>query len=74
MDIRSGGMVAGEAANALVQAHDEDPDGKPSLEADGGTGDLPTRSASRCRSLHKIRRMDDPEILERVLAGLLTLS
>jgi hypothetical protein len=35
-------------------------------------GDLPTRPA-RCLPLQRIRRMDDPEILERVLEGLVRL-
>lgn len=43
----------------------------PAVEAD--LEDLPARPVSHCRLVHKIRRMDDPEILARVLAGLLTL-
>jgi hypothetical protein len=36
-------------------------------------GDLPMRQANRCLPVERIRCMDDPEILERVLEGLLNL-
>jgi hypothetical protein len=35
---------------------------------------LPVRSASEVSLRRNIRRMDDPEVLERVLAGLLDLG
>jgi hypothetical protein len=35
---------------------------------------LPVRSASEVSLSRNIRRMDDPEVLERVLAGLLDLA
>jgi hypothetical protein len=35
--------------------------------------DLPTRPVPDRQLVHKIRRLDDPEILQRVLAGLLNL-
>jgi hypothetical protein len=37
-------------------------------------GDLPLRRASESRVVCRVRRMDDPEILERVLSGLLNLE
>jgi hypothetical protein len=73
VDIGSGGTVAGESAEACLQAPG-DADGEPAIMAsteDAAT--LPARPVSQCRALQKIRRMDDPEILERVLAGLLSL-
>lgn len=36
--------------------------------------DLPLRRASERRVVCPVRRMDDPEILERVLSGLLNLQ
>lgn len=39
-----------------------------------GDGDLPLRRASEPWVVCRVRRMDDPEILERVLAGLLNLQ
>lgn len=38
-----------------------------------GTEELPTRPAPVRQLARKIRRLDDPEILQRVLAGLLNL-
>ncbi len=38
-----------------------------------GNEELPTRPARDRQVIHKIRRLDDPEILQRVLAGLLNL-
>lgn len=37
-------------------------------------GELPLRRALDRRVVRRIRRMDDPEILERVLAGLINLQ
>ena len=37
-------------------------------------GGLPLRRASERQVVCRVRRMDDPEILERVLAGLLNLQ
>jgi hypothetical protein len=63
-----------------------EPDGPGGADGSGGPGldlagiddaagdDLPTRSAPQRTVVYRIRRMDDPEILERVLAGLLSLS
>ena len=42
-------------------------------ESEAGDGELPLRHVPDRRVLRRIRRMDDPEILERVLAGLLNL-
>jgi hypothetical protein len=36
--------------------------------------DLPTRPISNRQLVRKIRSMDDPEVLQRVLAGLLNLQ
>jgi hypothetical protein len=38
-----------------------------------GNEELPTRPAPDPQLVRKIRRLDDPEILQRVLAGLLNL-
>ena len=38
-----------------------------------GNEELPTRPAPVRQLARKIRRLDDPEILQRVLAGLLNL-
>lgn len=38
-----------------------------------GNEELPTRPAPDRQLVRKIRRLDDPEILQRVLAGLLNL-
>ena len=51
--------------NADVASAAEQPEPAP--------GDLPMRQASRCLPVQRIRCMDDPEILERVLEGLLNL-
>ncbi len=45
--------------------------------ADGGgpaSDDLPLRTVTGRERAHRIRYVDDPEILERVLEGLLNLS
>jgi hypothetical protein len=73
VDFRSGEAVAEDAPEARRQAEEEDRDGATPPAAATGPADLPTRAGSSRRSPHKIRRMDDPEILQRVLAGLLTL-
>jgi hypothetical protein len=36
-------------------------------------GELPSRRAANLPLRRRVRRMDDPEVLERVLAGLLDL-
>lgn len=36
--------------------------------------DLPARQAQQCLVIRRIRRMDDPEVLERVLAGLMQMQ
>ena len=43
----------------------------PRLEAEDA--DLPRRPVSDSPPVRRLRRMDDPEVLERVLAGLLNL-
>ena len=72
MDIRSGETLAADATDTRMQAL-ANPDGDPAPAAHAGPDDLPIRPVPQCRLLHQIRRMDDPEILQRVLAGLLTL-
>jgi len=41
---------------------------------DAGSEELPTRPTPGHQLARKIRRLDDPEILQRVLAGLLNLQ
>jgi hypothetical protein len=47
-------------------------DSSPSPDQNAQT-ELPTRAVSDLPPRRSIRRMDDPEVLERVLAGLLEL-
>jgi hypothetical protein len=50
-------------------------DGEPAASGPGRTpGDLPLRPVSDHQPRQRIRRMDDPEILERVLEGLVNLT
>ena len=44
------------------------------VEAEASAADLPRRRAPDCRVIQSVRRMDDPEILERILEGLLELE
>jgi hypothetical protein len=72
VDILSGSAAADDTPETHARrAADVDEDCDPATDAD--LEDLPARPVSACRVMHKIRRMDDPEILERVLAGLLSL-
>jgi hypothetical protein len=42
-------------------------------DCEGAANELPTRPVPGGQLARKIRRLDDPEILQRVLAGLLNL-
>lgn len=56
-----------------TSASDQDDDDVPAM-TETDDGDLPLPRASEPRVVCRVRRMDDPEILERVLAGLLNLQ
>ncbi len=62
------------SADGCVAAEDR-PGAEVTAPADGRaeSGELPSRPAPDLPLRRKIRRMDDPEVLERVLAGLLEL-
>lgn len=51
----------------------ENASGAGATEGCPAPGDLPMRSASHRLPVRRIRCMDDPEILERVLEGLVKL-
>jgi hypothetical protein len=73
VNIRSGGTAAGDAPEARDRSA-ADVDDNLDCAVDADLEDLPgRRRVSPGRVVHQIRRMDDPEILERVLAGLLSL-
>jgi hypothetical protein len=71
--------VSAEAAGAAVSAEAAGAAGTADRAAGSewpecAPGDLPLRPVSPRCSEPRIRRMDDPEILERVLEGLIRLT
>ncbi len=59
-----------EAAAAAAKADRAESAGRP----ESAIADLPLRPVGHCLSMPRIQCMDDPEILERVLEGLINLT
>jgi hypothetical protein len=86
VDIPSSLPLPARDANVLAVSSGCDPlstdplstDAVGALVSDATNGasapDLPTRPISDRQLIRKIRSMDDPEVLQRVLAGLLNLQ
>jgi hypothetical protein len=82
VDISSGAPEPAAGANALAVSSgcanpissDARTAGVSDTTKGAGAEDLPARPVPDHQFVRKIRRLDDPEILQRVLAGLLNLQ